>query len=265
MLEDETAGGAGSDDDDAFASGGLMVCRPFSQPLTNPCKAASLIQSVPDLSQSAMRATKDRKKPKKSKQQHLSDDDEPAPAPAAAQQASLDDEWPEDDVKPKKGKKDKKKKGGATRMDRDEDDEGAPDADKMDADEAPQPAPAQVANIEDEWPEDDVKPKKGKKDKKKKGGAAKKDEDEEDQIAPDADKMDVDDAPQPAAAPVADIDGEWPEDDVKPKKGKKGKKDEVAATETAGPAEGSVADADETQEGEVKVGVEGDRNRRMFT
>jgi translation initiation factor 5B len=76
--------------------------------------------------------------------------------------------------------------------------------------------------MHEEWPEDDVKPKKGKKDKKKGKKAAAIDEDEDmngDQEEQDA--TGIEEAPL-----KADLDEEWPEE-IKPKKGKKGKKEAV--------------------------------------
>jgi translation initiation factor 5B len=124
-----------------------------------------------------MRSRKDRK-PKGKKSAPVSDDDEPStPVPKEAPQADIDDEWPEDDVKPKKGKKAKKdKKGGKKDLDEDEDMDGSAVLDVP-----AQPAEAPQADIDDEWPEDDVKPKKGKKGKKAKGGKKADEEDEEDE------------------------------------------------------------------------------------
>ncbi|KAL7422181.1 eukaryotic translation initiation factor 5B [Cryptotrichosporon argae] len=77
------------------------------------------------------------------------------------------------------------------------------------------------ANVDDEWPEEDVKPKKGKKGKK--GGKKAAADDEDDTVEADQVDVAVDDFAD--KAPVkADLDDEWPEEDVKPKKGKKGKK-----------------------------------------
>jgi len=73
---------------------------------------------------------------------------------------NIDDEWPEEDVKPKKGKKGKK--GVKKAQQDDEEDEPVVAAEPVD--DAPQPETA--VNIDDEWPEEDVKPKKGKKGKK---------------------------------------------------------------------------------------------------
>lgn len=74
---------------------------------------------------------------------------------------NLDDEWPEDDVKPKKGKKGKK---GGKKAAAEEDDVD------MDAEPVVQATPAEALkpDLDEEWPEEDVKPKgkKGKKGKK---------------------------------------------------------------------------------------------------
>jgi len=124
----------------------------------------------------------------------------------APQKANLEDEWPEDDVKPKKGKKDKKKGKKA-----DEDEE--PMEVDLKAKAPPKPS------LDDEWPEEDVKPKKGKKAKGKKGKDVDDAEEEQDIPAEEPPVVDLE-----TKAPVkADIDEEWPEEDVKPKKGKKAK------------------------------------------
>lgn len=83
------------------------------------------------------------------------------------ERANLDDEWPEDDVKPKKGKKGKKSKKAV-----ESEDEAEPE------EEPEAPKEAERANLDDEWPEEDVKPKKGKKGKKGKKQAAEEDDDD---------------------------------------------------------------------------------------
>jgi translation initiation factor 5B len=126
-----------------------------------------------------------------------------------------DDEWPEEEVKPKKSKKGKKA-----------------DDEPMELDEAPAaspalelaPVPVQTAvNVDDEWPEDDVKLKKGKKGNK---GKKTVDGDEDDWMngTKEEKKVDVvaaavDETPAPAlvqevetAAVEAEVDGE-PKDD----------------------------------------------------
>ncbi|WVW83363.1 hypothetical protein I302_105382 [Kwoniella bestiolae CBS 10118] len=108
-------------------------------------------------------------------------------------------------------KKDKKKNKKKYDFDEDED--------QQDQDQPPAEVDTKP-NLDDEWPEDDVKPKKGKKDKKNKKKAAPVDEDEEMEEPP---------AAEPTTA--VNIDDEWPEEDVKPKKGKKGKKGKKAVEE----------------------------------
>ena len=98
----------------------------------------------------------------------------------------MDDEWPEEDVKPN-GKKGKK--GGKKAVTDDLDEGVEPNESRT---ESPAPQPDTVVNIDDEWPEEDVKPK-GKKGKKggKKTAAKDVDEDEEE------------DVPAPPAEPTA--------------------------------------------------------------
>lgn len=90
---------------------------------------------------------------------------------------NMDEEWPEDDVKPKKGKKGKKDKGRKATAGDEEGDED------VQMEEAPEKETAGLeatkVNMDDEWPEEDVKPKKGKKGKKGKGGKVDDDEEEE--------------------------------------------------------------------------------------
>ncbi|WVF72412.1 translation initiation factor aIF-2 [Kwoniella sp. CBS 6097] len=117
----------------------------------------------------ASAAKKDKKK-KNKKVDYDDDDEDAAPPPAADTKPNMDDEWPEDDVKPKKGKKDKKSKKKAP-VDEDK---------EMDEPAAEAPVPtteATAVNLDDEWPEEDVKPKKGKKGKK---GKKQVEEDEDD-------------------------------------------------------------------------------------
>ncbi|WVQ70320.1 uncharacterized protein L199_008546 [Kwoniella botswanensis] len=112
---------------------------------------------------------KDNKKNKK-KYDFDEDEDQDEDQKAAAEvdtKPNMDDEWPEDDVKPKKGKKDKKSKKKAV-VDEDE---------EMEEPSAAAAEPPTAVNIDDEWPEEDVKPKKGKKGKKGKKAV---DEEEED-------------------------------------------------------------------------------------
>jgi len=122
----------------------------------------------------------------------------------------MDDEWPEEDVKPKKGKKGKKGKKAQ------DDDDEEPVADAP-VNETPQPETA--VNIDDEWPEEDVKPKKGKKGKK--GKKAQQDDDEDDWFVKQDEKKeetkeDVEKEAKPevkqaapaAAEPEADADEE---------------------------------------------------------
>ncbi|WWC61356.1 translation initiation factor aIF-2 [Kwoniella dejecticola CBS 10117] len=118
----------------------------------------------------AANAAKKKDKKKNKKQKYDFDDDEDAPSPAAEvdTKPNLDDEWPEDDVKPKKGKKDKKNKKKNNVVDEDEDMAEPPAASEE---------PSTAVNLDDEWPEEDVKPKKGKKGKK---GKKAQDDEEED-------------------------------------------------------------------------------------
>ncbi|WVQ98522.1 hypothetical protein IAU59_005648 [Kwoniella sp. CBS 9459] len=120
----------------------------------------------------ASAAKKDKKK-KNKKADYDDDEDDAVPAPPAADtKPNLDDEWPEEDVKPKKGKKDKKSKKKAVVAEDEEMGEPEPTA------EAPEPTTeATAVNPDDEWPEEDVKPKKGKKGKK---GKKQVEEDEDD-------------------------------------------------------------------------------------
>ncbi|WWC69675.1 uncharacterized protein I206_103618 [Kwoniella pini CBS 10737] len=111
---------------------------------------------------------KDKKKNKKQKYDFDDDEEEPSQSAEVDTKPNLDDEWPEDDVKPKKGKKDKKSKKKNNVVDEDEDmAEPAPATEE----------PGTAVNPDDEWPEEDVKPKKGKKGKK---GKKVLDEEEED-------------------------------------------------------------------------------------
>lgn len=129
------------------------------------------------------------------------DKDEAAVDGIEATRANLDDEWPEEDVKPKKGKKGKKSK--AVRAD-DEDED-------MDESAAPSgvqtPAEETRVDLDDEWPEDDVKPK-GKKGKK---GKTQKDDDE------DEEKTAAVSAPAAPAATTAPAVDDAAEDDGAPK------------------------------------------------
>ncbi|KAK8869983.1 hypothetical protein IAR55_000553 [Kwoniella newhampshirensis] len=124
----------------------------------------------------ASNAKKDKKK-KKNKfdfDETANDDADATPAPAADTKPNLDDEWPEEDVKPKKGKKGKKEKKKVVDEDEDMDEPAATAA----AAESPAIQQAEAsANLDDEWPEEDIKPKKGKKGKK---GKKNVEEDEED-------------------------------------------------------------------------------------
>lgn len=100
----------------------------------------------------------------------------------------MDDEWPEEDVKPKKGKK---KGGKKANVDEDVD---------MDGTATPEaPAAPEVANIDDEWPEEDVKPKKGKKKGGKKSQQMDAGDDDMDVATPA-----VEDALVAAATPAAE-------------------------------------------------------------
>ncbi|OCF72084.1 translation initiation factor aIF-2 [Kwoniella mangroviensis CBS 8886] len=112
---------------------------------------------------------KDKKKNKKKYDfDEDEDQDEERKAPAEVDtKPNMDDEWPEEDVKPKKGKKDKKSKKKAV-VDEDE---------EMEEPAAVAAEPPTAVNIDDEWPEENAKPKKGKKGKKGKKAV---DEDEED-------------------------------------------------------------------------------------
>jgi hypothetical protein len=96
--------------------------------------------------------------------QEDNDNEDNKPAGIEETRANLDDEWPEEDVKPKKGKKGKKAKQ-VVEVDEDEDEE----------------KPETRANIDDEWPEEDVKPKKGKKGKKAKAQTVDDEEEEEEE------------------------------------------------------------------------------------
>lgn len=107
----------------------------------------------------------------------MEEDEEPAdngdiePIPPTSTAVNMEDEWPEEDVKPKKGKKGKQAKKA---VEEDEDEIPTPAAPiEMDA-----PPPETAVKLDDEWPEEDVQSKKGKKGKK--GKAQKVDEDEDD-------------------------------------------------------------------------------------
>lgn len=80
-------------------------------------------------------------------------------------------------------------------------------------------------NPEDEWPEEDVKPKKGKKAKK--GKKVEEDEGMDLDAAPTSPPPESIPQPEAESAPAdttVHVDDEWPEEEVKPKKGKAGKK-----------------------------------------
>ncbi|WWD10373.1 hypothetical protein V865_008508 [Kwoniella europaea PYCC6329] len=144
---------------------------------------------------------KDKKKNKK-KYDFDEDEDQDEEQKAAAEvdtKPNMDDEWPEEDVKPKKGKKDKKSKKKAV-VDEDE---------EMEEPSAAAAEPPTAVNIDDEWPEEDVKPKKGKKGKKGKKAV---DEEEEDldailekaaaeRRAAEAAAKEAEPTPAPVAAP----------------------------------------------------------------
>ncbi|ORX39684.1 hypothetical protein BD324DRAFT_614592 [Kockovaella imperatae] len=132
-----------------------------------------------------------------------------------------DDEWPEEDVKPKKGKKGKK--GGAKKqVDEDEVEEATPTT----------LAPDTAVNMDDEWPEEDARQKKGKKGKKGKK------QDDEDDVEPTEAA-----APTPAPATEVNMDDEWPEEDVK--KSKKEASAPASAPEAEADAGGSQDERDD--------------------
>lgn len=96
----------------------------------------------------------------------------------------------------------------------------------MDADAAEEPAPAPVdtaVNLDDEWPEEDVKPKKGKKGKKGKKQQQDEDEDdwfvkpEEKQEVKEEVKEDVKEEPKAVATPPVEPADAADEEDEGPK------------------------------------------------
>ena len=127
----------------------------------------SIHHSINDL-QGTIQASK--KKDKKSKKIRAVADDEIDGDASTLQttldtSAKLEDEWPEEEIKPKRGKKGKKeKKMEEEVVDEDMNDSAEPNL-PVEVGVPLQPADTAV-NIEDEWPEEDVKPKKGKKGKK---------------------------------------------------------------------------------------------------
>ncbi|BEI85382.1 hypothetical protein CcaverHIS002_0507830 [Cutaneotrichosporon cavernicola] len=125
----------------------------------------------------AIAAAKNKKKDKKKKKSQFAFEDEEAAESKEAERADMDDEWPEDDVKPKKGKKGKKAKKNTFDFD-DDDAEAAGEPEAPAADNFADKA-AEKANLDDEWPEEDVKPKKGKKGKKGKKQQVEDDDDDD--------------------------------------------------------------------------------------
>ncbi|GMK55413.1 hypothetical protein CspeluHIS016_0204690 [Cutaneotrichosporon spelunceum] len=121
----------------------------------------------------AIAAAKNKKKDKKKKKAQFEFEDEEGAESKEAERADMDDEWPEDDVKPKKGKKGKK-----NTFDFDDDEGAAAEPEAPAVDDFANKA-AEKANLDDEWPEDDVKPKKGKKGKKGKKQQVEEDDEED--------------------------------------------------------------------------------------
>jgi len=169
MLEDD--GGAANGDDDG---GDMMVSRHAS----NTGSPAPHLRGIdeptdPDLLQATIRASaaKKEKSKKKQKKQVYSDDDEEAAAPARddvdapSTAVNPDEEWPEEPKK--KGKKGKKGKKVVEEEEDEVDGDGDGDAAQPVELDLESKAPVR-ASLEDEWPEEDVKPK-GKKGKGKVG------------------------------------------------------------------------------------------------
>ncbi|KIR53318.1 translation initiation factor aIF-2 [Cryptococcus gattii Ru294] len=206
-------------------------------------------------------AKKDKKKKKKaSKFADLDDEaDEVEPPSAVDTKPNLDDEWPEEDVKPKKGKKGKKEKKRDVEEDEELDEVPAP------ADEQPEPSTA--VNLDDEWPEEDVKPKKGKKGKK-----GKKVEEEEEDIdailekaaaerkAQEASNAPAKVEPEPEAEEAMDegpkILSKAQKEKLKKEKEKAKKKAQAAAKKVQAPPTESPAEPAEIAEAEDDEGDE---------
>ncbi|RXK39536.1 translation initiation factor aIF-2 [Tremella mesenterica] len=142
------------------------------------------------------------------------DDAQAIPNKSGGNVFDLLDEEEEDDgglmaaVRAASAKKDKKKKKKAQIGDENDEMEGK-------GSDVQTPAVDTTANLDEEWPEEDVKPKKGKKGKKGKKQM------EEDDDMNDGDVQTVVSPTQPETA--VNLDDEWPEEEVKGKKGKKGK------------------------------------------
>ena len=130
--------------------------------------------------QGTIQASKKKDKKSKNKRVDLDEDgpnDAQSPAPVLLDTSvNPDDEWPEEDVKRKKGKRGKKEK----KMDEEQDEM------EVDAESIPMPTPVLEAssapavtlvNVDDDWPEEGMKPKKGKKGR---GGKKTVDEHEDD-------------------------------------------------------------------------------------
>jgi translation initiation factor 5B len=134
----------------------------------------------------------------------LEDDAESKPAGIEEVRANPDDEWPEEDVKPKKGKKGKKAKKQEV---------------DSEVEEAEIAKPAERADLDDEWPEEDVKPKKGKKGKKSKAHTPADSDDEEVVEAKPEDVAEVKAAPvkEEKPAPAEKEADEKDSDDEGPK------------------------------------------------